>query len=387
MKKRISILGSTGSIGCSAVSLLLNDLKGVFEVDALSFHQNAELAVKQAVLLGAKELVATSIEGYKAALHLCSEIPNLVLKFGEGALEEVCKNSKTEVILVAIVGLIGLKPTLDSILKEESRIVALANKEAIICGWHLIKQKLISSKTKVIPVDSEHNSLSRLLQIFNRDIIKSVFITASGGPFLGKPFSSLNDVTSSEVLKHPIWNMGSKISVDSATMANKSLELIEACLLFDLEEHQIDVFVAKNSILHAGVHLVDRSSIWFLSNPDMKLHIAHAILNGEISSLNLLPVNPAKQINSLEFEELKESEFPIFFIGKEVAKSKDIGRAISFNVLNEIAVKKFLMGKIKYTEILNIISDNLGHNLHNFQFKNLEEIQSFSEDLSNKIKI
>ena len=380
MKTKISILGSTGSIGSSAVSLLENELKNSFEVDAISFHFNAKLALKQAISLNVKKIIATSKEGFSEIQKLASGLKVEIL-FGKEALKGVCQNPETEVVLLAIVGVCGLEFALESILGQEKRILAIANKESIICGYHLISEKLKNSNTKIIPVDSEHNSLFRLLKNFQPESIKNVFITASGGPFVGRKFHTLKDVSIAEVVKHPTWNMGSKISVDSATMANKGLELIESHNLFNLENCNIEAFIAKGSLLHAGLNLKDGSSIWFLSNPDMRNHIAHAISNEAIFSLNIPEIKPTK----LEFATLEKDEFPIFFIAKDIAERKDTKLAISFNILNEIAVAKFLKSEIKYTEILDIIENYLTFNPENFHYNSIHEIEELFSILEEKL--
>lgn len=380
MKTKISILGSTGSIGCSAVSLLENECYGQFEVQAISFHFNANLALKQAISLNAKEIIATSFEGFNEITKL-SEGLKIKITFGKKALLEACRNNETEVILLAIVGFQGLEFALESILKEEKRVLAIANKEAIICGYHLIEKKLEGSKTKVLPIDSEHNSLYRLLKNFNTEDIRSMFITASGGPFLGKNFSDLENVSIQEVVRHPIWNMGAKISVDSATMANKGLEMIECYKLFDIKPKTLEAFVAKGSILHAGITLKDGGNLWFLSNPNMKNHISHAISNEKIQSLDL----ETPKIKNLEFEEILPSQFPIFFIAKNIAESGNINLAIAFNMINEIAVSKFLKSEIKYTQILDLIEENLSFNPDNFNFNSIAEIEEYFQILNTKL--
>ena len=381
--RKIAILGSTGSIGSSAIALIAGDLKGEFEVAALSFHNNAELALKQALLVGARRVIATSLEGFREfkKLYQGQEIEVL---YGDEALVEVCQNPNINVILLAIVGVRALEFALNSILADEERILAIANKEAIICGFHLLKAKLEGSKTRLIPVDSEHNSLFRLLSGLAPTQVKKAFITASGGPFFGQEFESLTNASIEQVVKHPVWNMGRKISVDSATMANKGLELIEAYKLFGFQKGQVEAFVVKGSLLHAGVFLKDGSSEWFLSKPDMKNHISHAICGGLVKELDL-PEIDLLTMKSVEFLEIKPSEFPLFFIAKTVAENASIQEAISFNVLNELAVEKFLKGKIKYTEILAIVEKNLTYNPLSFKFESLQEIEEYVQLLKRKI--
>lgn len=371
---KISIFGSTGTIGKSAVSLLLNELSDKFETETLSFHLNAELAVEQASALKAKTLLATSHEGYLAAKTLLKENITFQLKYGDDSLMEESRK-EIDVALIATVGVQALKIVLESI--GNSKVIAIANKEAIICGWHLIKEKLNRTETKIIPVDSEHNSLYRLFKAFNICSAKNIFITASGGPFIGQNFHDLTKIKPLGALKHPTWRMGNKISIDSATMVNKGLELIEACKIFDIEESFINVFIARGSLLHAGINLKDGSSIWFLSNPDMKNHIAYAITNENIASLSIPNLAPATQLKNLEFEELQAAHFPLFFIARDIARNKSVLESISFNILNEIAVEKFLSGEIKYTDILKIISENLNFNPYNFTFESVEEIEEY----------
>jgi 1-deoxy-D-xylulose-5-phosphate reductoisomerase len=384
--KKIGILGSTGSIGKSAIALLANELKEDFEVEFLSFHSNAELAFQQAIQVGAKEVIATSKEGYENLLKLANGV-KFKIQYGEDALKEACKREDVEVMLIAIVGVVGLDFTLASILPNAKRVIAIANKESIVCGFHLINQKLALSKnTTIIPVDSEHNSLFRLLLNVESSKVESVFITASGGPFYGKKFKDLADVKIRDVVSHPTWNMGAKISVDSATMANKGLELIEAYNLFGFLNGKIKTFIARGSLLHAGINFVDGASHWFLSKPDMKTHISNAILNGNIKALNLSKID-LSDLQNLQFDEIREDEFPIFFIAQKVAKNGGILGAISFNILNEIAVSQFLESKIKYTDILKIIQQNLFYNPSNYTFNSGDEIKNYYNEVRNKLAI
>ncbi len=383
--KKIGILGSTGSIGSSAISLIKGDLKGIFEVSFLSFHENAELALQQALEVEAKRLYTTSKIGYEKFKKLYNG-GEIEIFYGENTLKEACQDPSVQVILLAIVGVCGLKFALSSILSEQERVIAIANKESIICGNHIIQKKLKGTKTRIIPVDSEHNSLFRLLNGFQKEEISSIFITASGGPFLGRKFADLQDVSVKDVIRHPTWNMGAKISVDSATMANKGLELIEACRLFNFEAEKIQALVCKGSILHAGVNLHCGASFWFLSQPDMKNHISHSILGGQTKKLSIPKVCPV-DLKNISFEELKPEEFPIFFLAKEVAKSRSIPHAISFNILNEIAVHQFLNGKIKYIKIIEIIEKNLNYNPNNLEFTSVFEIEEYFIELKNRLEL
>lgn len=376
---KLLILGSTGSIGSFAIDLLTKELKGDFEVEGLSFHSNASLAIKQALAVKAKKVFTTSKEGYEEFKKLCPTIP---VYFGSDAIKEECRNPEINVVLLAIVGFAGLDFAIESVIKEE-RILAIANKETIICGNHILNEKLKNSKTTIIPVDSEHNSLYRLFKGCCIEEVESVFITSSGGPFAGRKFHELTHVEIKDVLKHPVWNMGGKISIDSATMANKGLELIEAYQLFPfLKAGSVSAFISKGSLLHAGVYTQDGALSLFVSAPDMRLHIANAISGGKVKKLNSKKINPF-EVSCINHEEIKQDEFPIFFTAKQVAESKDLESIISFNILNEIAVRHFLESKIKYTQILSIINDNLNYNPNNMKFNNYDEIKEYESFLQN----
>lgn len=370
---KLLILGSTGSIGVSAVNLALGDLKNDIKVEAISFHNNAKLACEQAHKLGVKKAFTTSQSGYEEFSNLAPDIP---IFFGADALKEECQNSDIDVVLVGISGFAGLEFVLASITQKE-RILAIANKEAIICGNHIIQKKIKDTKTRIIPVDSEHNSIFRLLQGEQESSIQNAFITSSGGAFLGRKFHTLSDVKIEEVVRHPVWKMGGKISVDSATMANKGLELIEAYNLFSFfTTGSLEAYISQGSLLHAGIYSKDGALKLFISKPDMRLHIANSILGGKIQSLACQIVQP-QEISNIKIEEIKHNEFPIFFIAKEIAETRNIKGAISFNILNEIAVELFLKSKIKYTEILKIIELNLQRNCEHYNFETFEEIKEY----------
>lgn len=388
-KRRISILGSTGSIGQSAVALLSSELRDKFEVVGLTAHSNVELLIAQANLLKAKVILCTSgeLDGSKISnlLHPGCKILN-----GNGKnsisdlLEFDCaQNGKLDVILSAIVSIHGLLPTIDAI--KSCKVLALANKESIVCGWHILKPLAKMCQTKIIPVDSEHNSLFRLLagqSDYNLKSISKISITASGGPFYGKKFADLSSMRTSDVARHPVWSMGAKISIDSATMANKGLELIEACNVFEFPENNIEVCINRESIVHGAVHFTDGTTTAFLSKPDMKCHISHAICDGDIASLSATSPN-LLGLKKLEFFELEEQSFPIFFIAKAIASDRDIAKAILFNIANDIAVAKFMREQIKYTQILSEIERGISKNITSINLQSADDIHSLFMESSN----
>ena len=345
-KKKIGILGSTGSIGKSACELIRSTLKDKFTVEYLLCEKNFEEISKQIVEFKPKAVcVSPKIFSQVSTLFHDVEIfecPDTMLK-----------KYKTDVTLHAISGVAGIKCILPAI--ASTKILALANKESIVSAWNFIQEASIEHGTQIIPVDSEHNSLYRILEIINPDSIVKLGITASGGPFFGKKFSSLSDISPRYAVNHPVWKMGIKNSIDSATMANKVLELIEVMQLFSCKEEDIDVMINRQSIVHANVWLKSGGMLSFSSKPDMKFHIAHAIMfpEHEEASENIL------QNTSLEFHEIKQDEFPLFFIGREVAKTQNPMKFTIFNVANEVAVQKFFSNQIKYTDILAVVENSL----------------------------
>ena len=244
MKKKIAILGSTGSIGKSLINIIRKDKKN-FEVILLTANQNYKELYKQSKLLNVKNLIITDLKGYKFLKEKNKKI-NVYNNYNN--LNKIFKN-KIDYTMSSITGLDGLRPTLNMIAKTKA--IAIANKESIICGWDLIKKRLDKYKTKFIPVDSEHFSIWSLIKNQKKESIEKIYITASGGPFINLPINKFKKIKISDALKHPNWKMGKKISVDSATMMNKVFEIIEAKKIFNLKYHQLDILVHPKSYIHA----------------------------------------------------------------------------------------------------------------------------------------
>ncbi len=340
--RKIGILGSTGSIGSSACELLLGVLKPHFTVEFLSCNENFEKIAKQIIDFNPKAVCVSK----KIFAKTKEAFQNVVVY---DSLKTMLESCKTDVTLHAISGVSGIDCVLEAV--ASTKLLALANKECIVSAWGFIEEKSIECGVQIVPVDSEHNSLYRILEFVDSSIVANVSITASGGPFFGKKFHDLQNISFSDAMNHPTWNMGVKNTIDSATMANKVLEVIEVMNLFSIKADMIDVFVNRQSIVHASVGLRSGGVISFSSKPDMKSHIGHAIMFPEYEEDFRNPLNGV-----LEFAEIKQDEFPIFFIGKEVAKSGDASKFTIFNVANEVAVEKFSRGEVKYTQILDIIT-------------------------------
>ena len=270
--KTISIFGSTGSIGKNTVEVILNDVNA-FEIIALVAKSDLKTLVAQTKLLKPKYVVIEDESKFFDLKEALKDQKNIQILAGKEAIIEVAK-IKCDVFVSAIMGFAGLLPTFEAI-KSGSNI-ALANKESVVCAGNFLNEEAKKSGSKIFPVDSEHNAIFQIFEKDNLDKIESITLTASGGPFFNSDIN-FRDITVEQALKHPNWNMGSKISIDSATMMNKGLEMIEAYYLFPVKKEQIDILVHPQSILHGMVNYSDGSSLAMLSLPDMKVPISYAL--------------------------------------------------------------------------------------------------------------
>ena len=350
--KKILILGSTGSIGTNALELIRNN-REKYEVVGISGNKNIDLLKKQI-----EEFEPTSIYvgTEQDALNLKKKYSFIKeVYFGENGLAELSKNSDYDIILTAVSGAIGIDATVEAI-KREKRI-ALANKETMVsAGIYINKLLKEYPKAEIIPVDSEHSALFQSLQGFKKENIKKLIITASGGTFRGKALEYLENVTVEQALKHPNWSMGKKITIDSSTLVNKGLEVIEAHELFNVDYDDIEVVVHPQSIIHSMVEYVDGSIIAQMGVANMKTPILYAFtypekeFNSSINFLNLI------KNNNLTFEEADRKVFK----GIDLAyRAGRIGGTMPtvFNASNEIAVELFMKKKIKFLDIYRIIED------------------------------
>ena len=350
--KKILILGSTGSIGINALELIRNN-REKYEVVGISGNKNIELLKKQI-----EEFKPTSIYVgvERDALNLKEEYSFIKeVYFGENGLAELSKNSDYDIILTAVSGAIGIDATVEAI-KREKRI-ALANKETMVsAGIYINKLLKEYPKAEIVPVDSEHSALFQSLQGFKKENVKKLIITASGGTFRGKDLAYLENVTVEQALKHPNWSMGKKITIDSSTLVNKGLEVIEAHELFNIDYDDIEVVVHPQSIIHSMVEYVDGSIIAQMGVANMKTPILYAFTYPEKefnSSINFLDLI---KNNNLTFEEADRKVFK----GIDLAyRAGEIGGTMPtvFNASNEVAVELFMKKKIKFLDIYRIIEE------------------------------
>lgn len=324
------VLGSTGSIGVNTLNIAR---KFNLNVEALVAGRNIELLNRQIKEFNPTKVVIANKEDIPKVNHTN-------VSFGEEAILETIEESKSQTVVNALVGFLGLRPTLKAI--ECGKKIALANKESLVAAGKFIDQSRLS------PIDSEHFGLWYLLQ--NRKVA-SMTITASGGSFRDYPLEELSEVSIKEALNHPNWSMGNKITIDSATMTNKMFELIEAAWLFDTRK--VDAIMETKSLIHALVNFEDGSTTAHIANASMQLPIAYAIL-GKCDEEILKPVN-LLEVGSLEFRKIEESRYPIWQLKDEVLKNLDLG--VVLNAANEVAVSKFLNGKIGFLDISKITLD------------------------------
>ncbi|MBC8648039.1 1-deoxy-D-xylulose-5-phosphate reductoisomerase [Pseudomonas sp. MTM4] len=353
---QVTVLGATGSIGLSTLDVISRHPERYRAFALTAFSRVAELRELCRIHLPRYAVVADSDKRRELQSQLDSDGVKTRVLVGEGGLSEVAAHPEVDVVMAAIVGAAGLRPTLAAV--QASKRVLLANKEALVMSGALFMQALRDSEAVLLPIDSEHNAIFQCLpgnysQGLSSVGVRRILLTASGGPFRQLPLEQLSAVTAEQACAHPNWSMGRKISVDSASMMNKGLELIEACWLFDARPEQVEVIIHPQSVIHSMVDYVDGSVLAQLGNPDMRTPIAHALawperIDSGVSALDLL------QTGSLNFEAPDLQRFPCLRIARQAAQDGGTAPAM-LNAANEVAVDAFLEGRIRFTEIASII--------------------------------
>ena len=349
--KRIAVLGSTGSIGTQTLDVCR---RLGYEIVALAAGSNAELLEKQAREFSPK-LVAAADENAARRLSIALSGTGITVLGGERAVLEAAA-AECDIVLNAVTGIAGLRPTIAAI--EAGRDIALANKETLVAGGRRVMDYAAEHGVKILPVDSEHSAIFQCLQAkgdYAR--IKKLILTASGGPFFGKTEEELKKVRPQDALNHPTWNMGKKVTIDSASMANKGLEIIEAAHLFDVEQNNIDVVIHRESIVHSLVQFTDNSVLAQLGVPDMRTPIQYALTWPERESEAAAELDLAN-VGTLHFYRQDEKTFPSTGLAR-YALDKGGTATAAFNAADEIAVAAFLDGKIKFTDIPKIIEKTI----------------------------
>lgn len=379
--KNISILGSTGSIGTQALEVVRNN-KDKFNIVALAVNSSIEQLIEQI-----KEFRPKVVAVYKEdkAKEIRESLPNDIdveIFSGMEGLKIVSSLQEVDILITALVGMIGLIPTLEAIKKGKT--IALANKETLVTAGNLVMNEAKKHKASIIPVDSEHSAIFQCINGENKKNIEKILLTASGGPFRNKKREDLLNVTKNEALKHPNWSMGKKISIDSATLMNKGLEVIEAKWLFDVNVENIEVLVHPQSIIHSMVQFEDSSVIAQLGNPDMKLPIQYALSYPDriLSSFKRLDL---AKISTLTFENPDMNTFPCLGLAYESLKAGGTYSTV-LNAANEVLVNEFLKDTIKFYDIPTYIEKALEKHLSlkNPTLEDILEVDKWSREFINE---
>lgn len=352
MKRNIAILGSTGSIGTQALDVI-REHKDEFEVYALTANNNADLLIAQAREFMPEVVVIANEEKYAYVKDALSDLP-LKVWCGCDAIAQVVESEPINMVLTAMVGYSGLKPTINAI--KAKKAIALANKETLVVAGGLITNLAIENKVPILPVDSEHSAIFQCLNGENSQIEK-ILLTASGGPFRKHSKEQLQRVTKKEALKHPNWDMGAKVTIDSASLMNKGLEMIEAKWLFGVEPDQIEVVVHPQSIIHSMVQFEDASIIAQLGLPDMHLPIQYALAYPKRLKSNFERLDFFK-LQTMTFEKPDTDRFRNLTFAFEAARLKG-NMACIMNAANEIAVEAFLHDKVGFLEMSDVIEKTM----------------------------
>jgi len=347
MKKKIAILGSTGSIGKSTLEVISKDKKN-FEIVLLTANNNYKKLIQQAKQFKAKNVL---IKNHKYYLNVKKSLKKTKVYYGNASLKKIFKK-KIDYTMSAIVGIAGLKPTLESI--KCSKVVAIANKESIICGWNIISKFANKYKTKILPIDSEHFSIMELTKNISDSEVEEIIITASGGPFLNLPIKKLNKVKPAQAAKHPNWKMGKKISIDSSNLMNKVFEVVEACKIFCFNKKKYSIMIHPQSYVHSIIRFKNGLIKMILYNADMKIPISNTIYGKDNHVSNIKKID-SNLLSKLSFYKVNLKRFPSIKLIDKCLNQGPLTPTI-VNASNEELVKLFLSKKIGYLDIVKTIN-------------------------------
>ena len=381
--KKIVILGSTGSIGISLINIIKKD-KRKFKIELLTANKNYKKLIKQIKFFNVKNVIITDKKSFLITKEILKN-KNINIYNDFNSLSKILKNKNIDYTMSAISGFDGLEPTLNII--KFTKIIAIANKESIICGWDLIKKQLNKFNTKFMPIDSEHFSIYALIDDIKSNNLEKVYITASGGPFRKYPLKFFKNITLKKALNHPNWSMGKKISIDSATMMNKVFEVIEAKKIFNLKYNQLEILIHPQSYLHAMVKFKNGLTKLLIHDTNMTIPIFNSLypkFENKIIS-NKLDI---KKLNTLDLHEINQKRFPVISIIKNLKDTDSLFETVIV-VANDCLVNLFIQKKIKFIDI----SNNLLKILNKKEFikykhikpKNIDEINKLSNYVSLKI--
>ena len=351
MVKSISILGSTGSVGVSTLSII-DKKKDYFKIYLLSANKNFYLIKKQIKKYKPKIFVITNKDIYEKIKKKFSKNKIII----SNTFNELTIPKKNDITISAIPGIVGLEPTIQMV--KSSKKILIANKESIICGWHLIKKTALKYNTKIIPIDSEHFSILKLLENHSLKEIEKIYITASGGPFLNYKKNQLKNIKIKDALNHPKWKMGKKITIDSSTLMNKILELIEAQKLFNIPNKKLDILIHPNSLVHAIIEMKNGLIKFLYHDTTMIIPLANAIFDGKININDFIKKKKKiKAIEDLYFQKVDSNIFPVIKFKNRLDEYPST--PIIINAANEVLVDQFLKKKIPFLSIYKIIMNIL----------------------------
>ena len=381
--KKIVILGSTGSIGSTLLNIIKKD-KSKFKIELLTINKNYRKLIKQVKFFNVKNIIVTDEKSFLKTKKILKEKDiNVYQSFD--SIKKILNNKKVDYVMSSISGFEGLKPTLNII--KFTKIIAIANKESIICGWSLIKKKISKYKTKFIPVDSEHFSIWSLINKEKNNNLEKIYITASGGPFRRLPINEFQNITPQKALKHPNWSMGKKISIDSATMMNKVFEIIEAKKIFDLKYNQLNILIHHQSYLHAIVKFNNGLSKLLVHDTNMTIPIFNSIYPNNEKNIKSKPLS-IKTLNNLNLMSVDKSRFPVTKIINKLSNYDSLFETVIVSA-NDTLVNNFLKKKIMFNDINKILLKTI--NLKEFiklkkvKPKSVEDISKLANYVSLKV--
>ncbi|WP_088809898.1 MULTISPECIES: 1-deoxy-D-xylulose-5-phosphate reductoisomerase [Listeria] len=376
--KKIILLGATGSIGTQTLEIV-REHPEKFKIVSLSFGRNVELGRK---IITEFQPQKVSVQNKRDLETLRAEFPSIQFSYGIAGLREIATFPEGDVVVNAVIGSVGLLPTLDAI--EAGKEIAIANKETLVTAGHLVMAAAAKHNVNLLPVDSEHSAIFQALNGENQKDVAKIVLTASGGSFRDKTREELKNVTVKEALNHPNWNMGNKLTIDSATMFNKGLEVIEAHWLYDMDYDDIEVVIHRESVVHSMVEFVDGSLIAQLGTPDMRIPIQYALTYPERASISFSEPFDITKYGALHFEKV---DFDRFMALKLAFQAGKIGGTMPtvLNAANEIAVAGFLNGQVAFQGIEAVV-ENAMHNHNAIQDPSLDTILQVDQETRAYVK-
>lgn len=378
----VAILGSTGRLGRISLELL-STLQNDFEIVALLCNKNWEVFLQQIKSFKPKYAIVMNDEAFKKVKQECGRTDTRIL-FGYDGINKICEEDELETIILSVIGSVGFTILLKCL--PYNKKILLANKEAIVLGGDILKKEVEKTKSRIIPLDSEHSSLMRLINSVNSSHIENIYITASGGPFLHKNEEELYNIKPEEALKHPIWDMGQRITIDSATLMNKAFEIVEAKYLFNLSPDKIKVLIHPESLLHAFVELKDRTLLGLFHKPDMKVPILFGLYYPD--NISKIPSQATENV-AIDWSKIKSIQFSDNIKYKSIelgyyAATRGHIFEIALNAADEVAVEYFIQGSIKFPQIVNIV-EKIVKSVPDEKIKTVEDILYFDKKIKSRV--